>query len=107
MGNIREMKKILGEMGVEFLVVGDTSDVFDTPTDGTFRMYMGGTRLSDMKKAVNARATLSFQEYTTPKSLEYAASLGQKTLAFNYPIGIRGTDRWLMAISELTGKSIP
>ena len=106
-GNIREVKRILSEMGVNFLLVGDTSDVFDTPTDGTFRMYMGGTRLSDMQEAVNAKATVSFQEYNTPKSLEYAASFGQKTLAFQYPIGIRATDRWLMALSELSGKAIP
>ncbi|EQD64081.1 Nitrogenase, molybdenum-iron protein beta chain, partial [mine drainage metagenome] len=97
----------LKEMNINAIILSDTSDVFDTPTDGTFRMYMGGTTLEAAKEALHSKATVSFQEFNTPKSLEYAHSLGQKTMAFQYPIGIRATDRWLMALSELTGKEIP
>ena len=34
-------------MGVEYTILGDNSDVWDTPTDGEFRMYDGGTTLED------------------------------------------------------------
>nr|AFD97519.1 NifK [Leptospirillum ferrooxidans] len=106
-GNIRELKRVLKEMDINAIILSDTSDVFDTPTDGTFRMYMGGTPLEAAREALNSKATISFQEFNTPKSLEYAQSLGQKTMAFHYPIGIRATDRWILSISKLTGKEIP
>ncbi len=106
-GNIRELKRLLAEMDVEATILSDVSDVYDTPSDGTFRMYSGGTKLEDTQAALNAKATLSMQQYCTPKTLEYCASKGQETASFNYPMGIGATDDFLMKISELTGKPIP
>jgi len=42
-GNLREIKRLLGLMGADYTILGDTSDVWDTPTDGEYRMYDGGT----------------------------------------------------------------
>jgi len=106
-GNIRELKGMLDRMGVGYTILSDNSDVWDTPTDGTFRMYDGGTTLEQTKEALHAKATVSMQEFCTEKSLEYAASRGQETAAFNLPVGIAGTDQFLMEISRLTGKPIP
>ncbi len=32
-------------MGFEYTIIADNSDVWDTPTDGTFRMFDGGTTI--------------------------------------------------------------
>ncbi|MFC4486537.1 nitrogenase molybdenum-iron protein subunit beta [Tepidiphilus baoligensis] len=106
-GNLREIKRILSLMGVKYTILSDTSDVWDTPTDGTFRMYDGGTTLEETKAALNATATLSMQEYCTEKTLAYIADKGQETVAFNHPIGVAATDRFLMAVSRLSGRPIP
>jgi nitrogenase molybdenum-iron protein beta chain len=106
-GNNRELKRMLNLMGVEYTLLSDTSDVYDTPSDGEFRMYDGGTSIDDTKAALNAKATVSLQEYCTPKTLEYCASFGQETASFHYPMGVRGTDEFLVKISELTGKEVP
>ena len=106
-GNQREVSRMLDLMGVEYTLLCDASDVWDTPTDGEFRMYDGGTTLADAAAALHAKATVSMQEYCTPKTLEFCASKGQETLAFNHPVGIAATDAFLMAISKLTGKAIP
>lgn len=106
-GNNRELKRILDLMGVDYTILSDVSDQFDTPSDGEFRMYDGGTPIEATKNAVNASATLSMQEYCTPKTLEYAESFGQKTKSLHYPIGVGGTDDLLTSISELTGKPVP
>ena len=53
-------------MGVEYTIIGDNSDVWDTPTDGEFRMYDGGTKLEDVANAVHAKATVSMQK-SAPK----------------------------------------
>jgi nitrogenase molybdenum-iron protein beta chain len=94
-------------MGVEHTILADNSDVFDTPTDGEFRMYDGGTTLEDAANAVHAKATISLQEYCTEKTLPMIASHGQEVVAFNHPVGITATDNLLMAISRITGKPIP
>jgi len=50
---------------------------------------------------------VSLQEYCSPKTLDYAASFGQETASFHYPLGVGGTDEFLVKISELSGKAIP
>ena len=106
-GNNRELKRILDLMGVSYNILSDVSDQFDTPSDGEYRMYDGGTPLDVVKDAVNAKATVSLQEYCSPKTLDYAASFGQETASFHYPLGVGGTDELLMKISEISGKAIP
>ena len=106
-GNNREIKRILKAFGVDFTFLGDASDVFDTPTDGTFRMYDGGTTFEEVEGAVNAKATISMQGYCTEKTLAFIAEHGQETVALNNPMGIAATDQFLAAVSRLTGKPVP
>jgi nitrogenase molybdenum-iron protein beta chain len=106
-GNIREIKRIFGLMGVEATILADNSEVFDTPTDGEFRMYDGGTTLEETAKALNAKATVSMQEYCTEKTLPLIKEHGHEVAAFNHPIGVTATDKFLLEISRLTGKPIP
>lgn len=106
-GNNRELKRMLDLMGVEYTVVSDVSDQFDTPSDGNFRMYSGGTTQDQTKAALNAKATVSLQHYCTPKTLEMCAEKGQETASFHYPLGVTGTDQLLTKLSELSGKPIP
>ncbi len=105
--NNREVKRMLDAMGVEFTFLGDVSEVYDTPSDGQFRMFAGGTPLAAVKAALNAKATISMQEYCSPKTLDYIKDTGQETAVLHYPMGVAATDAFLMKVSELTGKAIP
>lgn len=106
-GNLREIKRMLSAMGVNYTILADNSDVWDTPADGEFRMYDGGTTLEQAKLALNAKATISMQQYCTEKTLPYIATKGQETVALNHPVGVAGTDKFLMEVSRITGKPIP
>jgi nitrogenase molybdenum-iron protein beta chain len=107
-GNTREVKRILDLMSVEYTILGDSSDVWDTPTDGEFRMYDGGTTLEDAALAVHAKATISMQEFCTEKTLAYIKDeWHHETVAFNHPIGVKATDKFIMELSRITGKPIP
>lgn len=106
-GNLREVKRMFDLMGVSYTILADNSEVWDTPADGEFRMYDGGTTLDDAKAAINAKATLSMQEFCTEKTLDYIAKAGQETVAFNHPVGVAATDKFLMEVSRITGKAIP
>ncbi|MBI5163557.1 MAG: nitrogenase molybdenum-iron protein subunit beta [Magnetospirillum sp.] len=105
--NNREIKRMLDTMGVDYTMISDVSEVWDTPTDGTYRMYDGGTSLDDTRAALNAKATVALQQFCSEKTLELCASKGQDVVALNHPLGIGGTDAFLMEVSKLTGKAIP
>ncbi|MCX8049174.1 MAG: nitrogenase molybdenum-iron protein subunit beta [Methylohalobius sp.] len=106
-GNLREIKRIFSLFGAEAIILSDSSEVWDTPTDGQFRMYDGGTTVAETEAALNSKATLVMQEFGTEKTREYLMEKGQEVISFNYPIGVSATDEFLMAISRLTGKPIP
>ena len=106
-GNIREMKRMLDLMEVPYRIVSDASDVYDTPANGTFEMYSGGTTAAEAKAAINAKATVSLQEYCSKRSLSLCRDKGQETVALHYPLGVAATDEFLMKMSELSGKPIP
>ncbi len=106
-GNMPEIRRILSLFGAEYTVVCDPSEVWNTPTDGEFRMYDGGTTKDEVKQALNAKATLSFQAFSTEKTTKYIATTGQEVVALHHPMGVAGTDKLLMEISRLTGKPIP
>lgn len=106
-GNIREIKRIFELMGIGYTILADNSDVFDTPTDGEFRMYDGGTTLEDAANAVHAKATISMQQYCTEKTLPFIKGHDQEVVAFNHPLGVSATDDFLMTLSRITNKAIP
>jgi len=43
----------------------------------------------------------------TEKTLDLIEASGQETVAFNHPIGVEATDRFLMEVARLTGKPSP
>ncbi len=106
-GNVREIRRIFAMMGVDYTIIGDNSDVFDTPTDGEFRMYDGGTTLEDTASAVHAKATISMQHYCTEKTLPMVRSHGQEIASFHHPVGVAATDEFLMEVARLAGVAIP
>jgi len=106
-GNNRELSRILKAFGIDFTILGDASDNFDTPSDGKFRMYAGGTTIEQTKAALNAKATIALQADCSVKTLEYIAGKGQEVYAFNYPLGVKATDALLLKLSEITGKPVP
>jgi len=107
-GNLREIKHILGSMGVDYRLLGDYSDVVDSPATGTYDMYpAGGTTLADARQAVNAAGTLALQAYSSAKTGEFIKKEWEQAfVAGPYPIGIGATDALLSEITELTGRPI-
>ena len=48
-----------------------------------------------------------FQEYCCEKTSKFIREHGQEVVVLNAPVGVAGTDKFLMEISRLTGKPIP
>jgi nitrogenase molybdenum-iron protein beta chain len=106
-GNNREIKRIFNEFGIEHTMLCDPSDAWDTPTDGEFRMYDGGTTLVEAAEALNAKATIAMQTISTEKTVKFIEEHGQEVIRLHHPVGVAGTDKLLMELSRITGKEIP
>jgi nitrogenase molybdenum-iron protein beta chain len=108
LGNYRVMRRMLSEMGVEHTLLCDPSEVLDTPADGSYRMYSGGTTQEEVKDAPNAITTFLIQPMQLDKTRKYVeATWNHPVPKLNIPMGLEWTDEFLMKVSEITGKPIP
>ena len=108
LGNYRVIHRMMQEMGVGYSLLCDPTEVLDTPADGEYRMYAGGTTIAEMKDAPNAIDTLLLQSWQLPKTKKFAETTwNHKVSDISIPMGLEWTDEFLMKVSELTGKEIP
>jgi len=108
LGNYRVIKRMMDEMGVSYSMLSDPSEVLDTPADGTFRMYEGGTTIDEIKDAPNAKDTLFLQQWQSVKSEKFTkGTWNHSTPKIDIPMGLEATDAFLMKVSEITGQPIP
>jgi nitrogenase molybdenum-iron protein beta chain len=107
-GNYREYKRILEAFGVPYTFLADISETFDSPNDGTYRIYAGGTPLDEAADSINGKATLVLGTYSTSKTYAWMkdeCAGAHATLPF--PMGVARTDALLLKISQLMDKPVP
>ncbi len=100
-GNMRGIRRNFDLFGVTVNIC-DPSEIWNASTDGDFRMYNGGATKEGVGCALNAKATSVFHEYCCEKARRFTAEHDQEIIALNAPIGVVGTDHFLM-----TGRRIP
>ena len=107
--DIRHLKCMLDMMQIPAIVFPDTSNVLDTPMTGNYQMYpSGGTSIQDLRASGGSRHTLALGAYASERSgkeLEKKCKVPFSTL--DTPIGVRATDRFVMAASEAAGVPVP
>jgi nitrogenase molybdenum-iron protein beta chain len=107
-GNYREYKRIFEAFGIPFTFLADISDTFDSPNDGTYRLYPGGTPLADAADSINGKATLTVAPYATTKTYGWLKDTYAGVHAsLPVPMGIARTDAFLMKLAELMDRPIP
>jgi nitrogenase molybdenum-iron protein beta chain len=107
-GDYREYKRILEAFGIPATVLADISETFDSPNDGTYRLYPGGTPLAEAADSVNGKATLTVGPYATAKTWAWIKENYSGVHApLPMPMGIARTDAFLLKLSELFEKPVP
>jgi nitrogenase molybdenum-iron protein beta chain len=108
LGNYRVIKRYMKEMGVDYTMLCDPEEVLDTPADGEFRMYAGGTTMEEVKDAPNAITTFLVQPLGLDKTRKFVENTwNHEVPKLHIPMGVEWTDEFLMKVSEATGKPIP
>jgi nitrogenase molybdenum-iron protein beta chain len=106
--NYREYKRIVEEFGIPCTLLSDISDTFDSPLDGTYRPYPGGTPLSEAADSINGKGTLTVAPHATAKTFAWIReNYAGKHASVPTPFGIAKTDAFLLKLSELSGKPVP
>jgi len=106
--NYREYKRIFDEFGIPYTFLSDISDSFDSPNDGTYRLYPGGTPLSEAADSINGKATLTVGPYATTKTFVWIKEqYSGEHVSMPMPMGIGKTDEFLMKLSQLFEKPVP
>lgn len=107
-GNYREYKRIFDSFGIAYTFLADISDTFDSPNDGTYRIYPGGTPLSEAADSINGKVTLSVGPYATAKTMAWAKeAYAGEHLSMAMPMGIAKTDALLLKLAELFDRPVP
>jgi len=107
-GNYREYKRILEAFGIPATILADISETFDSPNDGTYRLYPGGTSLLEAGDSINGKATVTVGPYATAKTFAWMKEqYAGRHAALPMPMGIARTDELLMKLGELFDKPVP
>ena len=105
-GSLRSVKTIVEAFGTDYIMLGDHSDQWDMPA-GQYEMFQGGTKLDDARDCINSSATISLQKYATSKTMKMVEKRWKHAGGFSNPVGLKGTDEFVMKLSELTGTEVP
>ncbi|MCK9234668.1 MAG: nitrogenase molybdenum-iron protein subunit beta [Acholeplasmataceae bacterium] len=106
LGSLKEVKKMAKLFGDKIIMLGDHEEQWDTGA-GEYKLYSGGTKLEDARTAIHAKATISLQKYATVATAKTIKNKWKQTYATCNPIGLSGTDAFVMKLAELTGKEVP
>jgi nitrogenase molybdenum-iron protein beta chain len=107
-GNYRDYKRIFEAFGIPATVLADITETFDSPNDGTYRLYPGGTSLVEAGDSVNGKATLTVGPHATARTFAWIKeTYAGKHASLPMPMGIARTDDFLLKLSELFDKPVP
>lgn len=107
--DMREIKRILNLLEIPFIMLPDTSGVVDSPMTGKYEMYpKGGTKISDIIDTGNSKATIALGRFASEAgAFELEKKCDVQPFVLKTPIGVKATDKFIMQLLTLTGKTVP
>ncbi len=105
LGSLAEIKEIAASFSDKIVMIGDHEEQWNTGA-GDYKLYAGGTSLEVARTAINAKATISLQSYSTTQTAKTIKNKWGQGFHICNPIGLGGTDAFVMKLKELTGKEV-
>jgi nitrogenase molybdenum-iron protein beta chain len=107
--DMTEIKHIVSEMGIDFIMYPDTSDVVNGPLDGKFRMYpRGGTPKDQIALSGDSRCAFALGRTGTLQAAQLLDTKCKvKTDILDLPIGITATDAFVDTLRKQAGVTVP
>ena len=107
--DMRELKRIVKEMGVKTIMFPDTSGVLDLPQDGRYRMFpSGGATVAEIKSAGDSVGTIALGHFAShPAATELDEKCNVPCALLELPYGLTNTDRFIHALRNHGGVDVP
>ncbi len=107
--DMREIKRLVAEMGIKSILFPDTSDVLDAPLTGKHQFYpRGGVTVDQLKStgdSLGAIALGAFASLAAAEALDAKCKVKYESLEI--PYGLLATDRFIDALRKMTGVDVP
>jgi nitrogenase molybdenum-iron protein NifN len=109
--DLREIKRILGLMGIEYMLLPDISMTLDRPYGGKYqKIPTGGTPTAAIAEMAGAPVTIQFGS-TCPDSLSPGKYLEEKyqvpLVNLPLPIGLKNVDLFMETLHTISGNPVP
>ncbi len=107
--DMRELKRMVATTGVTAITFPDTSDVLDAPMTKEHKLFPdGGVTIDQLRQTGASRGTLALGPSASgPAGRALDVKCKVDCEVCEIPYGLRATDRFFMALRELTGCAIP
>jgi len=107
--DMREIKRLAALMGVDAVVLPDTSNVLDTAQTGTYEMYpKGGTTIDQIRSTGDSIATLALGHFASlPAATELENKCTVPAVPLDLPFGLGPTDAFVDALRQYGAVDVP
>jgi nitrogenase molybdenum-iron protein beta chain len=107
--DMAEIARLAQVMGVDGNVFPNTHGVLNAPLTGQHQMYPeGGAKLADIAASGDAIGTIGLGEWATGQAAKHLDSENKVPCnILGLPFGLEATDDYIMALSEMTEKTVP
>lgn len=107
--DMSELKHLVSELGVKFIMYPDTSEVVNGPLDGKFRMYpKGGCKKEDIEASGDSIASFAVGKLGAGPAAKLLDSQCKVPChIMELPVGISATDAFIEELRKVAGVSVP
>ena len=107
--DMAEVKRLATLVGVDIVLLPDTSNVLNAPLTGEYKMFPdGGTTIEEIKSMGDATGTIALGEWC---SADAARLLDSKhkvpCTVLDMPYGLKATDRFIDTLRTIAGVTVP
>ena len=107
--DMREIKRLVTTMGIDYIMFPDTSGVMDTPLTGKAAHFpAGGATIDDLRRTGSSKVTIALGETTSgPAAKLLDAKCKVRCDILDLPIGLKATDRFIDVLRRRFHKDVP
>ncbi len=107
--DMREIKSLAAELGIDAIVFPDTSDVLDAPQTGKHQFYpRGGVTVERLARTSSSIATVSLGPTASePAAKQLDTKFKVPYESLELPIGLRATDRFVNTLRRQIRTTVP
>nr|WP_319376502.1 nitrogenase component 1 [uncultured Methanoregula sp.] len=107
-GDMREIRRIVGDLGIKMIMFPDTSGVLDTPLTSKYQMYPeGGATIDEIRDSGNSALTIALGSFASNDAAEVLQEkCGVTGIPLKLPIGLKATDDFIMALKNWFGVEV-